>query len=324
MRHPPHRRDSLTRRQFSTLALGFAGGAAFAASNGCSRSSPPGKPDAVWGRHGYSDGRFHRPRAITIDSQDRLYIVDLTARIQVFDGDGQFIRAWQTPISAQGRPTGLSIDSQGRVVVADTHYFRVLFYTPEGEWLEDQTIGGTFGGGPGEFCFVTDVAEDSQGNLYISEYGEYDRIQKFSPDHHFIMQWGHHGSEPGQFLRPQNLAIDENDHLWVSDACNDRIQVFDVRGADAKLVQTWGQSGTEPGQLRYPYGMWLASDSVYLCEFGNHRVQKFSRDGKFVAAWGEPGHKPGQLQQPWGVVRDSRQRLYVLDTYNHRVQRILL
>jgi len=51
-------------------------------------------------------------------------------------------------------------------------------------------------------------------------------------------------------------------------------------------------------------------------------VQKFTRDGKFVASFGGPGRGPGQFAQPWGMVQDSHGELQVLDSYNHRVQRI--
>ena len=50
---------------------------------------------------------------MAIDDADNLYIVDMTARIQVFTADGEFIRSWQTPVHENGRPTGLSIDRQG-------------------------------------------------------------------------------------------------------------------------------------------------------------------------------------------------------------------
>ena len=66
--------------------------------------------------------------------------------------------------------------------------------------LIDRTLGGTWGPGPGQFHFVTDCVQDPAGNFYVSEYGEYDRIQKFTPDHHFLFQWGSHGNELGQFL----------------------------------------------------------------------------------------------------------------------------
>ncbi len=284
-----------------------------------------GQAELIWGRRGISAGRLQKPRAMAIDAEDRIYIVDMTARIQVFDLDGNFLRGWQTPISEQGRPTGLSIDLDGNLLVADTHYYRMLVYTPLGELLTDRTLGGTFGQAPGEFGLVTDAVQDSQGNYYVAEYGEYDRIQKFTRDGKFLFQWGGHGSQPGEFVRPQNLAVDEQDLVWVADACNHRIQVFDARGTEAKLLHCWGEEGQEPGQLKYPYDLVLdGKGHVYVCEFGNHRVQKFTTDGKFIDLWGNIGRDAGQLHNPWAMVRDRQGRNYVLDTYNHRVQRFRL
>ena len=44
-------------------------------------------------------------------------------------------------------------------------------------------------------------------------------------------------------------------------------------------------------------------------------------DGQFAGSFGHNGRREGELDQPWGIARDSRGRMYVLDTYNHRVQR---
>lgn len=295
-------------------------------ASGCSLGDDaPGKVDKVWGQRGVADGRFQRPRAITIDKDDNLYIVDMTARIQVFDADGKFLRSWRTPAWQNGRPTGLSFDNAGNLIVPDTHYFRVLFYTPQGKLLEERTIGGESGTAPGQFGFVTDVVQDSHGNYYVSEYGEFDRIQKFTADGKFLMQWGGHGLEAGQFKRPQSLALDEHDHLWIADACNHRIQVFDATGSEPKLIKMWGTEGTEPGQMRYPYGIVLDGQGhLFVTEFGNNRVQKFTLDGQSLATFGGPGREPGQMHQPWSSVLDSQGRLHVLDSYNHRVQRVKL
>jgi DNA-binding beta-propeller fold protein YncE len=275
-----------------------------------------GRLEAVWGRLGISEGRFQKPRAITIDRDDHLYIVDMTARIQVFTPQGEFLRQWATPDHATGRPTGLFIDRDGNVVVADTHYYRVLVYSPEGKLL--RTLGGTKGQQPGEFGLVTGVAQDAEGNYYVSEYGEYDRIQKFTSDGRFLLEWGGHGSEPGQFIRPQKLAFDEHEHLWVTDSCNHRLQVFDTKG---KLLQCWGVQGSAPGELYYPYDLALTpGDTLLVCEYGNHRIQKFTRDGKSLGCWGSEGRDPGQLSNPWGLTRDSAGKVHVLDSGNHRVQ----
>lgn len=260
---------------------------------------------------------------MAIDRDDQLYIVDMTARIQVFDTDGNHLRSWKTPYYENGKPSGLSFDRDGNLLVADTHYFRMLVYSPQGKLLNDKTIGGNSGNAPGEFGLVTDAVQDSQGNYYVAEYGEFDRIQKFSPDGKFLFQWGGHGSELEQFIRPQNLAVDENDHIWVADACNHRIQVFDATTDEARLVRSWGRAGSQPGQLKYPYDLVLDQEGhVYVCEFGNHRVQKFTVDGVSLGCWGTHGRSDGEVHSPWALVQDIRGRIHVLDTYNHRVQRI--
>ena len=262
------------------------------------------------------------PRAITIDDQDRLYVVDKTSRIQVFDRDGNFLRSWRTPQCTQGKPCGLSISHDNLLMVCDTHYFRVLFYTLEGELVEQRSIGGVNGRGPGEFGFVTDVVQDSKGNYYIAEYGDYDRIQKFTPAGKFVCQWGEHGEALGQFQRPQGLAIDEHDHLWVADASNGRIQIFDVSEKEPKFLATWGRPGSEVGCLSYPYELVLDGQGhVYVCEFGNHRIQKFTLDGKSLGTWGSAGSEVGQLHQPWSMCRDRQGKFIVVDSYNHRLQR---
>lgn len=284
-----------------------------------------GRLELTWGEPGRSPGRLHLPRAMAMDADGLLYIVDKTARVQVFDRQGQFVRGWRTPESANGKPTGLSFDHDGLLMVADTHYYRILFYRPDGTLLPARTLGGQMGEQPGEFGLVTDVVQDSTGCYYVAEYGDHDRIQKFTADGKFLFQWGGHGSEPGQFMRPQNLAVDEQDQIWVADACNDRIQVFAAGGSGAELVRIWGQRGSQVGQLRYPYDLVLDGQGhVYVCEFGNHRVQKFALDGRSLGTWGTRGRRPGELFNPWALVRDNRGRIHVLDTYNHRVQRIRL
>lgn len=282
-----------------------------------------GRLDTVWGIHGIVKERMHKPRAMAIDGQDNLYLVDFTARILVYDADGNYLRSWNTPERDNGRPTGLTYDPiDQRIMVADTHYYRVLNYTLEGELLEDQTIGGQHGHGPGEFGFVTDAVRDSTGCYYISEYGEYDRVQKFSPSGDYLLEWGSHGNEVGQFKRPQNLLVDELDRIWVCDACNHRLQVFDTEG---KLLFHWGTEGSAPGELYYPYDVVMdTAGDLFLCEYGNHRVQKFNRQGESLGVWGSQGSQPGELWDPWALVSDSKNRLHILDTHNHRVQRVIV
>ncbi len=275
-------------------------------------------PDLVWGIHGTKPGWLHKPRVAAFDDRDELYLADLTDRIQVFSRDGRYIRGWRTPDFNVDGPSGLTIDRLGRLLVADTHFYRVLVYSQAGEILF-QIGDGVQGTTPGRFGYPTDVVIDRAGNFYVSEYGENDRIQVFSPEGEWLRQWGGHGYEPGEFLRPRALAMDENEQLYVADSCNHRIQVFDTEG---KLLRLWGSRGAEPGQMSYPYDLAIGPDRMlYVCEYGNHRVQKFTLDGRPMGTWGHSGRGPGELNNPWALAVDSGGEVSVIDSNNHRVQR---
>jgi DNA-binding beta-propeller fold protein YncE len=278
-------------------------------------------PDLVWGLHGIKAGHLHKPRVAAFDRQDHLYLADLTDRIQVFDREGHFLRGWRTPEFNVDGPSGLTVDRLGRLLVADTHFYRVLIYNDKGELLF-QLGDGVQGTTPGRFGYPTDVVIDRAGNFYVAEYGENDRIQVFSPAGKWLRQWGGHGYELGEFLKPRALAIDEEDRLFVADSCNHRIQVFDTQG---KLLKSWGARGEEPGQMCYPYDLAIGPDHrLYVCEYGNHRVQKFTLDGKSLGTWGSAGRGRGQLYNPYALAVDSRCQVSVVDSNNHRVQRFRL
>jgi DNA-binding beta-propeller fold protein YncE len=292
-------------------------GSALLGAPGCDLPSGSA-PDLIWGVHGVKPGRLHKPRTAAFDSQDHLYLCDLTDRIQVFDRDGKYLLGWTTPDFNVDGPSGLTIDRFGRLLVADTHFYRVLVYSPKGKILF-QIGDGVQGTTPGRFGYPTDVVIDRAGNFYVAEYGENDRIQVFSPEGKWLRQWGGHGYEPGEFLRPRALAIDENDRLFVADSCNHRIQVFDTQG---KLLNFWGSRGDAAGQMSYPYDLSIGPDHcLYVCEYGNHRVQKFDLNGNSLGVWGTAGRGPGQLYNPYALAVDSRGAVSVVDSNNHRVQR---
>jgi DNA-binding beta-propeller fold protein YncE len=278
-------------------------------------------PELVWGKHGVQKGDLVKPRAAAIDKQDRIYLVDWTARIQVFDRDGKYLGfTWTTPDYSNGRPSGLSIDRDGNLLVSDSHYSCLRIYTIEGKLL--RTIGGKQGSGPGEFGYISDAVQDDDGFFYVAEFGANERITKLNNDGAFVASWGAPGSDPGQFARIRALALGPDGLLYAADACNHRIQVFTRQG---ELVRYWGVPGRALGELDYPYDLAFshgATPYLYIVEYGNHRVQKFTPDGKSLGCWGSPGSEPGQLANPWALVVDSQNRVHVVDSMNHRVQRI--
>ena len=105
-----------------------------------------------------------------------------------------------------GKPTGLAIGRDGNVLVADTHYYRVLVYSPEGKLLRDS--GREEGREAGRVRLCDQRDPGSRGQLLrfrIRRLRPHSEV--FTPQGRFIRQWGGHGSEPGQFNRPQSAGF---------------------------------------------------------------------------------------------------------------------
>jgi ABC-type Fe3+ transport system permease subunit/DNA-binding beta-propeller fold protein YncE len=280
---------------------------------GCGKSS---EPKEIWLETGASDGQVVYPRGIAYSPHDdTFFVVDRMARVQHFDRDGKFLNGWRMPEFGLGKPVGLSVGPDDNLYVPDTHYHRVIVYTPKGEELRRF---GSLGTQPGQFIYPTDLAFDEKGNLFVSEYGDHDRIQVFDPLGHFLYQFGRFGQGDGEFSRPQSMLIDDG-LVYITDACNHRICVFKTDGA---WVRNMGKLGSGPGELRFPYGLDQDREGhLIVCEFGNNRVQKLDKiTGRSLGTWGSGGREPGQLAYPWGVIVDRKDRVIAVDSGNNRLQ----
>ncbi len=305
------------RTQWLTLSILFV--VCATAMAGCDvESKPPGEAKilAAFGQSGRGQGQFVYPRAIDITDDGSLFIIDKTGRIQKFGSKGEFLDTIEMPLVETGKPTGLSVAPNGNLYVADTHYFRVVIFSPEGELIDEF---GEFGETDGCFIYPTDVAFAEDGRIFVSEYGGNDRISVFTEQGDFLHCFGTPGGGHGQFARPSALCVDNlRKRLYVADACNHRIAIYDL---DGELLRYIGSAGRQQGQLRYPYDLTLLADgTLVVCEYGNNRVQLFDAEGRSLAVYGHPGRQLGQLAYPWGVAVDNRRRAYIVDSGNMRIQ----
>jgi predicted membrane-bound mannosyltransferase/DNA-binding beta-propeller fold protein YncE len=143
--------------------------------------------------------------------------------------------------------------------------------------------------------------------------------------------FGSQGSGPGQFERPNGIAIGPDGYVYVADTGNHRIQKFTP---DGQFVATWGKNSTIeaeaglPQGFNEPWGVALAPDgSIYVADTWNHRVHKLDDRGNLIHAWGlfgqyGTGDVAGQsaFYGPRDVVVGTDGQVYVTDTGNKRVQ----
>jgi len=186
------------------------------------------------------------------------------------------------------------------------------------------TEWGTHGSADGEFDVPRDVAVDASGSVVVADTAN-QRIQKFTSAGGFVAKWGAFGSGDGQFEAPLAVATDPSGSVYVVDAYNSRIQKFTSAGG---FVTKWGTFGSAPGQFNFFFGgggsAGIAVDAsgfVYVADYGNDRIQKFTSAGGFVTAWGTSGTGDGQLRGPDGIAVDAGGNVYVAEAGNDRIQK---
>lgn len=134
----------------------------------------------------------------------------------------------------------------------------------------------------------------------------------------FVATWGEKGNGPGAFHDPTGIVAHGN-HVFVADARNARIQVFDFTGS---YQFQFGTKGKQPGQLERPMNLTIANNKLYVPDYWNDRIEVFTLEGTSIKTIGHSGSDPGAFKAPGGVAITEKGDLFVADFYNQRVQRL--
>lgn len=281
---------------------------------GCSRSSSVSSPKLREWRTWQlppEGPSLPTPRSLAIGKNNELGVLDTAGRVTIYDSGGNLLRQWHMLDVRVGKPEGLTILDDGRVVVCDTHYHRIVYFDANGNWLRNF---GREGEGRSEFIFPVGICKDPAENLYICEYGGHDRVQKFTREGEWIGEFGSFGTDPGQFQRPSGLAWLDG-KIFVTDAINHRVLTFSDTG---KFLGNLG--GSNAPALDLPYDIALGPDRILnVIEYGAGRISRFTSEGKLAARLGQSGHGTAQFATPWGITVDRTGRIYVADTKNRRL-----
>ena len=203
------------------------------------------------------DGQFRTPRGISLDqTTGNIYVVDgENHRVQKFDSAGNFIAKWGSQGSGSGQfinPFGVTIDSAGRVYVADLT--RVQKFDADGNFI---AMWGVPGSGDGEFSLAVDIAVDQANHVYVLDQSLH-HVQIFDSDGNFITKFGH-------------LACDLSFPGDVSTTiCRDPATA-------SACIPILGDPTCGDGQFNAPNGLDVAvSGNVYVADMLNFRVQNFA------------------------------------------------
>jgi sugar lactone lactonase YvrE len=174
------------------------------------------------------------PSMAAIDTQNRLlYISDVTLdQVFVFDADTLKLKrkigttGHNHELTAPGelaKPTGVAVDKEGNLYVADTLNDRIEVFDADGVFLR---TWGKNGDGPGYFARPKGVAIDSDGHVWVAD-GMQDRIQVFTNEGQLLIAMGGHGLLPGQYQGLVNVASDNRrNRIYTSEIYPGRVQEF--------------------------------------------------------------------------------------------------
>ena len=260
---------------------------------------------------------FGEVSGVAINSKDEIYVFNRGAHPLIkFNKDGNFLESMGEDLFTSSH--GLKIDRYDNIWTTDVGSHLVLKFDPEGRLL--MVLGRS--NSPGDFVFTdtkfslfdrpSDLAFDSQDNIYVTDgYGN-SRVVKFNPQGDRLLAWGTKGDAPGQFNLPHAIAIDDDDRLYVGDRENARIQVFDI---DGELLDVWDGVG-------YPYGVLWTGTQLYMADARSEKILLLEKDGSISGTYGQSGKGPGCFGWAHMLDNDSEGNLYVAEILNWRVQKL--
>lgn len=139
----------------------------------------------VTGEAGADNTHLSQPADVAVDSRGMVYVADAgNQRVQVFDAQRRYVRTIGVTgeggddYAHLGGPTKLAVDAQDRLYVADGWAQRVMVYDANGAFLT--MIGGSDGERTGDLRGAMGVAVDAAGAVYVANYWDNARVQKFA------------------------------------------------------------------------------------------------------------------------------------------------
>ena len=98
------------------------------------------------------------------------------------------------------------------------------------------------------------VTIDHEGYVYVADHKN-NRVQKFTPDGDFVLEFGGYGASVGELNRPTDVAVDLDGDIYVCDWANNRVNAYDKTGkaftsfiGDATQLSKWQQQFVESNE----------------------------------------------------------------------------
>lgn len=298
---------------------------------------------------------FYAPTGLTIDPQGNLYTAEWsnncirkitsTGVVTIVAGNGSVGSNLGVGTSASlAHPHDVVADVSGNLYVADQGNHRICKIDSAGLVTVVAGNGVTgFANGVGtsaSFNTPVGVTVDSQGNLFVADYGNHS-VRKITPDRTVTTFAGNGTSgytdgtgTAATFGYTSSLAFDSQGNLYVTERINHSIRKITPSGVVTKFAGT-GTAGYWDGSLlnarfNQPEGMVFdAWGNLYVADRSNNRIRKISPNGLVSTLVGGPtsGTADGtglaaRFNNPYDLAQDSQGNLYISDIGSNIIRKM--
>ena len=170
-----------------------------------------------------------------------------------------------------------------------------------------------------EFGIASDVYVNSADEIHVFSRGLHP-LTIWDKDGNFISSWGE-----GTFSNNEHgIYITKEDTIWLVDSW---FHIATEHKPNGELIRTIGNK-LQPSEtynglpFNMPTGLSISSKGdIFISDgYGNKKVHKFDSNGELIKSWGTFGDKPGEFAIVHNLEFDSKDRLFVCDRENNRIQ----
>lgn len=186
------------------------------------------------GERGRGPNLFDRPTDIDWFPDGTYFISDGYGgtRVAKFDANDNFVMDWGSPPADPANPGpnewntvhSVAVSKDRRVFVVDRGHRRIQVFDENGNFLDMWSTGAR------SLPYDHIITEDQ--HLWVVDGGT-SRVLKYDLDGNFLYGWGAPGGQPGQFMGPHQLTVDQEGNFYTAEVFAGRVQKFrPMAGAD--------------------------------------------------------------------------------------------
>ncbi|MBN1465548.1 NHL repeat-containing protein [candidate division KSB1 bacterium] len=268
----------------------------------------------AFGEQGERPAQFNRPLGVSADAQGNIYVTDTgNNRLQKFTPYGElisFIGGFGWSKEQFQYPVDLFVYNSLDIFIADYNNNRIERYDKDLNWLASYLSSENWSTRM-QFLFPISVCLSLHGDFFIVD-AENDRVVKLNAAFEPELSFGDYDWGQGVLQEASHVYVGKNDNVYVTDSGAHKILVYDYYGNFMFDI------GAE--ELLSPKGLYVDDqEQIFVADAKGHRVLAFDRDGRLLLKLGSLSTKFAGFHEPSDVtvVRD---KLYVADTQNHRIQ----